>query len=527
MQKNLLTLWEVPVEESKMIDLEKRRAGVLLHITSLPGPHGIGDFGPDAYRFVDWLVSAGQQIWQWLPTTPIGPGDSPYQSVSAFAGSPLMVALQPLVLAGWLAPPQLPPDGFADLRVDFGLVGPWRLAQLHSAASGFLRLASANERADFSAWCKQQASWLDDYALFMALETAQGGKPWWLWDDNLRQRKLLALRQARRQHASEIHFWKFVQWCFDRQLLALKAYANERNVAIMGDIPIFIAHHSADCWARPDLYQLDASFQPTVVAGVPPDDLGPLGQRWGNPLYHWGRMEKEDFAWWAARMRRTLEQTDLFRIDHFRGFAAYWEIPASYPTAVEGRWIPAPGKALFAAIDRALGKMPIVAEDLGLITPDVIELRENCGFPGMKILQFAFGTDAENDYLPHNFNPACVVYTGTHDNDTVQGWWSNASQQERLFARSYLAADSHDIHWSMIRAACNSVANLAVFPLQDVMGLDASHRMNQPGTLGGNNWVWRFDWNTLGSEAGQALGVITAASGRGPIELLGLDSGCE
>ncbi len=505
-----------------MINLHQRSAGVLLHITSLPGPHGIGDFGPDAYRFVDWLVSAGQRIWQLLPTTPIGPGDSPYQSVSAFAGSPLMVALEPLVAAGWLAPPQLPEGGFEAGSVDFGRVVPWRLAQLRCAAAGFRLKASADQRADFAAWCTQQADWLDDYALFMALETAHGGQPWWQWQPDLRRREPAALQQARRQQADEIHFWQFVQWCFDHQCSAIKAYANARDVAIMGDLPIFIAHHSADCWARPDLYQLDASFQPTVVAGVPPDDLGPLGQRWGNPLYRWERMAQEDFAWWTQRVRRALTQADVFRIDHFRGFAGYWEIPASCPTAIEGRWVDAPGQALFAAIERALGKVPIIAEDLGLITPDVIALRDGCGFPGMKILQFGFGSDGAHEFLPHNYGQDCVVYTGTHDNDTVRGWWDSASQRERAFAGSYLAAGAHDIHWAMIRAACNSVARMAVFPLQDVLGLDGRHRMNLPGTLGGSNWVWRFDWDMVGSGPGRVLGIITAASGRGPIELLHL-----
>ncbi len=507
-----------------MINLAKRRAGILLHITSLPGPHGIGDLGPDAYRFVDWLVSAGQQIWQLLPTTPIGPGNSPYQSLAAFAGSPLMVALEPLVQAGWLEVPQLPVEGFAPRQVEFARVVPWRLAQLRSAALGFAQRADAIERADFGAWCQQQAHWLDDYALFMALDSAQAGKPWWQWPEDLRQHQSQALQQARQQHAAELHFWHFVQWCFDRQMSALKRYANERRVAIMGDVPIFVAHHSADCWARPDLYQLDASFEPTVVAGAPPDDLGPLGQRWGNPLYRWDRMAEEDFAWWIERMRRAMAQTDFFRIDHFRGFAGYWEIPASCPTAIQGRWVPAPGKALFAAIERALGQVPIIAEDLGFITPDVHKLRDDCGFPGMKILQFAFGKDGTHEFLPHNFAPTCVVYTGTHDNDTTRGWWNNAPERERRFAGSYLAANQQNIHWGMIRAACNSVARMAIFPLQDVLGLDGSQRMNRPGTVGGTNWVWRFDWDLLGSEAGRVLGLISAASGRAPIELLNLNA---
>jgi 4-alpha-glucanotransferase len=290
----------------------------------------------------------------------------------------------------------------------------------------------------------------------------------------------------------------------------------------MGDLPIFIAHHSADCWARPDLYLLDKHHQPTVVAGVPPDDLGPLGQRWGNPLYRWDRMAKEDFAWWTARVQRALHQADVFRIDHFRGFAGYWEIPASSPDAKTGRWVKGPGQALFDAIARELGELPIIAEDLGFITPDVHALRDGCGFPGMKILQFAFGGDGEHEFLPHNYPRNVVVYTGTHDNDTARGWWDQAAEKERRYAGTYLACGAHDVHWAMIRAALNSVANLAVFPLQDVLGLGSEHRMNTPGTLGGTNWTWRFTWDMVGPEPGRVLGLLTAASGRGNFELLGI-----
>lgn len=501
------------------MNLDQRAAGILLHITSLPGPHGIGDFGPAAYRFVDWLAGAGQRIWQLLPTTPIGPGNSPYQSVSAFAGSPLMVALEPLVERGWLTAPAIPVGGFEAERVDFARVVPWRLARLRQAAAGFARMATADERARCAAWCATHAGWLDDYALFMALETAHAGQPWWQWAEPLKRREAAAMTTARAQHADEIAFWQFVQWCFDEQLGALKAYANERDVHFMGDLPIFVAHHSADCWARPDLYFLDDDDQPTVVAGVPPDDLGPEGQRWGNPLYRWDRMAAEDFAWWSSRVHRMLDQADIFRIDHFRGFAGYYEIPASSPTAKEGRWVEGPGKALFEAIERALGKLPIVAEDLGLITPDVIELRDHFAFPGMRILQFAFGGDGAHEFLPHNYVPATVVYSGTHDNDTARGWWANAPHHERAYAGSYLAAKADDIHWAMIRAACNSVAQLAVFPLQDVLGLDSAHRMNIPGTQTGN-WEWRFTTDMLGAEPSRVLALIAAASGRAPFPLL-------
>jgi 4-alpha-glucanotransferase len=504
------------------MNLHQRAAGVLLHITSLPGPHGIGDFGPDAYHFVDWLKSAGQRVWQVLPLTPIGPGNSPYQSVSAFAGSPLMVALEPLVQRGWLAPPVLPEGGFDATRVDFDQVVPWRLQQLRAAAQGFAARASDADREALADWGASQASWLDDYVLFMALETAYGGQPWWQWPALMAQRKSAALIVARKQHEKEIAFWRFVQWCFDTQCAALKSYAREQGVSIMGDLPIFVAHHSADCWARPDLYELDEHFQPGVVAGVPPDNMGPLGQRWGNPLYRWDRMAAEDYAWWSRRVKRALDQADVFRIDHFRGFAAYYEIPASSPTAREGRWLPGPGKALFDAIERALGPLPIVAEDLGLITPDVVALRDGCGFPGMKILQFAFGGDAENDYLPHNFAPNCVAYSGTHDNDTTLGWWTKAPENERRFAGTYLACGAHDVHWAMIRAVCNSVANFAIFPLQDVLGLPSEYRMNTPGTQGDSNWSWRFGWGQLGPEPGRVLGLLTAASGRGAFHLLGV-----
>lgn len=503
------------------MNLDHRAAGVLLHITSLPGPHGIGDFGPASRHFVDWLVSAGQSLWQVLPTNPIGPCDSPYQSVSAFAGSPLMVALEPLVEAGWLAQPELPAGGFDDRKVEYCKVVPWRLAQLRAAEQGFRARAGADERQRFERWCDQQAAWLDNYALFMALEAAQGGRCWWEWPEPLRRRDPQVLAQASEQHAAEAGFWKFVQWCFDEQGRALKAYAHERGVSLVGDLPIFVAHHSADCWARPDLYFLDEHFQPTVVAGVPPDGFAPTGQRWGNPLYRWDRMAAEDFAWWSNRIRRMLDLADVFRIDHFRGFAGYYEIPASEPTAERGTWVPGPGKPLFEAIERALGKLPIIAEDLGLITPDVIALRDAFGFPGMRIVQFAFGGDATDPFLPHNYTRNSVAYTGTHDNHTAIGWWDTAPERERVYAGTYLAAGRQDIHWAMVRAAWNSVANLAVAQFQDVLGLGAEHRMNLPGSTEGN-WAWRFTWDMVGSEPGRVLGLMTAAAGRGPFGLMKL-----
>lgn len=501
------------------MSFSKRSSGVLLHITSLPGPHGIGDLGPDAYRFADWLALCGQGLWQILPTTPIGPGDSPYQSVSAFAGSPLMVALEPLIARGWMIQPEPPEGGFVAERVDFDRVVPWRMKCLRRAALGFFTGADAIDLARFEAWARAHAGWLDDYSMFMTLETLHGGAPWWSWQMPLRQRNSTALDRVRANHDAEIRFWRFVQWCFDEQFMALKAYANSKGIRIVGDLPIFVAHHSADCWMRPDLYVLDDTDQPPVVAGVPPDALALEGQRWGNPLYCWESMAADGFKWWIDRIHRVLDQVDIFRIDHFRGFASYYEIPASCTTAKEGRWVAGPGRVLFNAIEKALGKLPIIAEDLGFITSDVIDLRDAFGFPGMRILQFGFGADANHEFLPHNYVPTTVAYTGTHDNDTVLGWWQSAPENERAYAGCYLAATERDIHWAMIRAASNSVAQIAIFPMQDVLGLDGRNRMNVPGTATGN-WHWRFDWSMVGDEPGRVLGLMTAASGRGPFELM-------
>ena len=496
------------------MNLPARSSGVLLHITSLPGPHGSGDLGPDAYRLVEWLHAAGQSLWQVLPINPVGPGDSPYMGLSAFAGSPTLVALEPLVQRGWLRATSLSEDGFDPARSDFGRVAPWRVQRLREAAAGFEARATLAERMALAGWCGSQADWLDDYALFMALRVANACQPWWTWPEPLRRRERAALQDAHRQHQAEIDFWRFVQWCFDTQFAALKAHARAHGVALVGDLPIFVAHDSVDCWTRPDLYWLDEAGQPTVVAGVPPDDLGPDGQRWGNPLYRWDRMAEDDYAWWTARVQRAMTHADVFRIDHFLGFSAYWEIPAGSPTAKIGRWVPGPGRALFDALSRALGPLPIIAEDLGLITPAVRALRDGCGFPGMKILQFAFGGDGRHEFLPHNYTPDVVVYTGTHDNDTARGWWDNAPAHERAMCATYLHCGDDDVHLAMIRAASNSVARMAVFPLQDVLGLPSPHRMNLPGTLGGSNWAWRFDWADLPPDLAAALARISAAAGR-------------
>jgi 4-alpha-glucanotransferase len=394
--------------------LDRRRSGIVLHPTSLPGPHGCGDFGAAALHFVDWLVAAGQSVWQMLPLNPIGPGNSPYASVSAFAGSPLLIALEPLVEKRWLGPiaaHEITP--FDAQRVDYGRVIAWRMAQLRAAAHGFFTHSSPADRDAFAAFCAAQANWLDDYALFMAIDesvrTSCGFAPWPHWEPALARRDPRALAAANQRLAAEVSFWRFVQWCFDSQCRALRRYANDRGVLLVGDLPIFVAHHSADCWARPDLYLLDDRLEPSVVAGVPPDYFSATGQRWGNPLYDWSAMRRDGYAWWIARTRRQLDLADWVRLDHFRGFAGYWEIQAASATAIGGCWVKGPGAELFDAVAKALHALPIIAEDLGVITPDVEVLRDHYGFPGMRILQFAFGGDADHSYLPHNYSANTVA----------------------------------------------------------------------------------------------------------------------
>jgi 4-alpha-glucanotransferase len=491
-----------------------RASGVLLHPTSLPGPHGSGDLGPAAYHFIDWLQSAGQTLWQMLPLGGIGPGNSPYMSSSAFAGNVLLIDLAELQQRGWLRAEVLAHPPQADARrIDFATMVPWRMARLAEAASAFATSTSAADHADFAAFCQQQASWLDDYALFMAQCDATGWADWTTWPDGLAQRTPAAMDAARARHASAIAFWQFCQWCFFRQWAALRAHAHARGVKIIGDAPIFIAHQSAEVWARQDLFVLDDSGKPTVVAGVPPDYFSATGQRWGNPLYRWEAHAAEGYAWWIERVRRTLALVDIVRIDHFRGFADYWEIPASEPTAVNGRWLPGPGVALFDAIHAALGPLPLIAEDLGQLSQPVKDLMAATGFPGMAILQFAFAGDATDPFLPHNHRQHSVVYTGTHDNDTTVGWWAAATEHEHHHARAYLGTDGHDIAWAMMRAGAASVADTVVHPMQDILVLPTDCRMNLPGSASGW-WVWRFEWSQVHPWHGHRLADMTRLFGR-------------
>lgn len=492
----------------------QRAAGVLLHPTSLPGDHGSGDLGADACRFVDWLARAGQTLWQILPLGPTGLGNSPYMSPSAFAGNALLIDLDELRRHGWLLDADLVPDaGFDPGRVDFGRVAPWRTVRLERAAARFAAGASVADRDAFAAFCRDQASWLDDYTLFMALCDERPGTSWCDWDGGLARRDPAALRAARARHASRTHFHAFCQWRFFEQWRRLKAHANARGIRIVGDAPIFIAHQSAEVWARPDLFELDARGAPTVVAGVPPDYFSATGQRWGNPLYRWRAHADEGYAWWTRRVRHGLALADILRIDHFRGFAQHWEIAAAEPTAVNGRWRDGPGAALFDAIERALGPLPIIAEDLGLITPDVSALRELLGFPGMLVLEFAFDGKSDNLYLPHNHRNASVVYTGTHDNDTIVGWWQHASAAERAHACAYLGIDGTDIRAALMRTAFASVADAAIIPMQDVLGLGSDSRMNLPGQAEGH-WEWRFEWSQLRDGHTAELAALSSLYGR-------------
>ena len=495
--------------------LSQRTSGVLLHITSLPGAHGSGDLGAEAYHFVDWLVSAGQRLWQLLPLSPVGTGDSPYYSPSTFAGNPLMVDLNDLVRCGWLAPQ---PDGeFETRHCDFARVGPYRMGRLREAWQGFLLKTQPADWAEFESFRAQHAHWLEGYALFMALD-ARHGQPWTQWPTALAQCEPKALAEAAGEMVDDLGFFSFIQWRFMVQWQRLRDYAHTRGVFIVGDAPIFVAHHSADVWVNADLFQLDAQGEPTVVAGVPPDYFSETGQRWGNPLYRWDAMAQDGFTWWKARLGHLLSMVDMVRLDHFRAFESYWEIPASEPTAAAGQWRQGPGKVLFDALATVcgpsqIGPLPIIAEDLGIITYEVTQLRQSCGFPGMRVMQFAFGDTFDNPYLPHNFDAQTVAYTGTHDNDTSLGWWNTASGAERSAARAYLGplVDT-EIHWAMMQSLSQSVARTVIFPLQDVLGLDGTHRMNTPGLADGC-WQWRFEWRQVDAQA-LRLANLTHAHGR-------------
>jgi len=498
-----------------------RRGGVLLHPTSLPGRSGIGDLGHHAYRFVDFLAAAGQSYWQILPLSPTGYGDSPYQALSAFAGNPMLINLDRLVELGHLSNSDI--DNlpfFPNDRVDFGPVIYHKSRVLDRAFASFQVGTTADQRAAFDAFCADQADWLGDFALFMALKESHQLRPWNEWEPELAAREPSALARARRALSSEIESQKYRQWQFFQQWLDVKRYANQRGVAIIGDIPIFVALDSADVWANTGLFRFDEDLEPTVVSGVPPDYFSKTGQLWGHPHYDWDVMAENDYAWWISRFRMAFTQADVVRIDHFRGFYNTWQIPADAETAVRGEWRYGPGARLFRIVTAALGEVPIIAEDLGDFDAKsragVDALQEAFGYPGMKILQFAFRTGPSDPFLPHNYPPGCVAYTGTHDNDTVTGWYQvSATQEEQAFALRYLNSDGSHIAWDLIRAAWASVANTAMTTAQDLAGLGHEARMNLPGTVGPPNWCWRLRGGELTDDIARRLREITATYGRG------------
>jgi 4-alpha-glucanotransferase len=476
--------------------LAQRRAGVLLHPTSLPS----GTLGADAYRFVDFLAESGFSVWQMLPLGPTHEDRSPYHCLSAHAVSPDFVSLERLVEWGWMRAEDL--DAGAD-----------RARQLRAARRALEQHGPEAERAAFPEFCAAEAHWLEDYLLYVALRAEQGGQPWWEWPAQLRDREPAALAAARARLSDALEQVCFEQFVAQRQWQALRAHAAACGVLLFGDVPIFVAHDSAEVWAHRECFKLDDTGHPTVVAGVPPDYFAATGQRWGNPLYDWQCMQREDFAWWVERMHTELSRFDLIRIDHFRGFEACWEIPVQDDTAINGRWVETPGDELFSALTRQLGSLPLVAEDLGFITPAVHALREFLGFPGMSILQFAFDGGADNPYLPHNQQPNCVAYTGTHDNDTTLSWFQGLAPEAQLRVVEYLGYPHEPMPWPLTRATLASVARLAVLPMQDLLALGRGHRMNTPGTTKGN-WGWRFAWEQLPPDLATRLRRMNVLYGR-------------
>ncbi len=502
-----------------------RASGVLLHPTSLSGDFGIGDLGGSAFDFVDFLVETSQRYWQILPLGPTGYADSPYQCFSAFAGNPLMISPEKMIEDGLITKEDLEgkPE-FLSHKVDFGSVYDWKNQLLRATYAGFHHITSVDLRGKFETFCQENESWLDDYALYRAIKNQQMLRPWYDWPVELKLRDVAALQIAAEEMFDEIQAEKFYQFLFFRQWFLVKKYANHKGVKIIGDIPIFVALDSADVWCNQDKFKLNKDGSAKVVAGVPPDYFSETGQLWGNPIYDWEAMRRDDFRWWIARVLSTLQMVDIVRVDHFRGFAASWEVPGSDKTAENGRWVDVPGKELFVTLKRSLGELAVIAEDLGVITPDVEELRDGFGFPGMRILQFAFGGDAKNLDLPHNYINNCVAYTGTHDNDTTVGWFNSEAgagstrdaieiARERDYCLKYLASDGAEIHWDFVRAVWASVADTAIVPMADLLGIGTEGRMNLPASASGN-WHWRMTKDSISDEIAKRLKELTEIYGR-------------
>ncbi|HIK04281.1 MAG TPA: 4-alpha-glucanotransferase [Trichormus sp. M33_DOE_039] len=495
-----------------------RSSGILLHPTCFPSRFGVGDLGLEAYKFIDFLRDSYQQYWQVLPLGPTGYGNSPYASYSAMAGNHLLISPEKLQEQGLLAEEDFAnlPE-FAPNQVDYDRVIPIKVGLLKTACKNFQTKATPLQQTEFAGFCDSKAYWLDDYALFMALKDAHEGASWHTWKPELVKRKPAALENATQQLEAEIFYYKFVQFEFFRQWSELKAYANMSGIHIIGDIPIYVAQDSADVWAHPDIFCLDEeTMEPALMAGVPPDYFSATGQLWGNPVYNWEELQKQNFKWWIGRFEAMLDYIDVIRIDHFRGFEAYWAVPQGEETAINGEWVKAPGEELFDVIKHSLGKLPVLAEDLGIITPEVEALRDKYEFPGMKVLHFAFGSDPGNPFLPFNYGRNFVVYTGTHDNDTTVGWFNAANDYEKQNLLVYLGCISPEgIQWDFIRLALSSIANQAIIPLQDILGLGTEARMNYPSTAEGN-WGWRYQSGALRSELGDRLKTLTKLYGRAP-----------
>ncbi|MCY6489276.1 4-alpha-glucanotransferase [Leptolyngbya sp. GGD] len=488
----------------------QRSSGILLQPTSLPSKFGIGDLGQSAYEFVDFLAKSGQSLWQILPLAPTGYEHSPYtMNFSVFAGNPLLISLEQLAEEGLLKSDELVPLEGSVEKVEFDRVIPYKTKLLQLA---FNRFAPTPE---FDQFCQQQAAWLDDFALFMALLEANDGKNWNQWDRSIAQRDLQAMRNAQDALKPAIQFQQFLQFKFFQQWMKLREYTNSKNIQLIGDISIYVCFNSVDVWAHPEIFKLDPeTFEPTFIAGVPPDYFSATGQLWGNPVYDWDQLQSSQYEWWIQRFQTTLQYVDIVRVDHFRGFQAYWQVPAGEETAINGEWIEAPGADFFETLGQRLGQLPILAEDLGIITPEVEELRDRFNFPGMKILMFAFSDDASNTHLPHHYVHNSVVYPGTHDNDTAIGWWNTISQSEKDRLAAYVGYPIEEIHWTLNRMALASVANWAIVALQDVLGLDGSARMNDPSQNAGN-WRWRYrSSELLTDELAEKLRSLTMLYGR-------------
>ena len=494
----------------------ERSSGILFHPTSLPGKYGIGTLGKEAYAFIDFLKKSRQKLWQIFPLGPTGYGDSPYQSFSSFAGNPYLIDFDLLIEAHLLSEEDLRDVFFGDNEeyIDYGAVYNQKYPLLRKAYENFKSSDNHEMRENLEHFKRENASWLNDYSLYISLKNHFNGLPWNEWAHDIKNREHGAMEHYRNELADDIEYHNFIQFLFFKQWGDVKRYANENGIKIIGDIPIFVAADSSDAWANPEIFLFDEERKPVKVAGVPPDYFSATGQLWGNPLYNWQKLKETNYSWWVERVRANLSTCDIIRIDHFRGFEAYWAVPYGDDTAINGQWEPGPGIDLFNAIKSQLGELPIIAEDLGLMTQGVIDLRETTGFPGMKILGFAFDSGEENDYLPHTYTKNCVVYTGTHDNDTLIGWFQKAKEEDRQFARDYLNSRSDDeIHWDAIRGAWSSVASMAISPVQDFLGLGSEARINTPGVAAGN-WQWRLRHGVLTDELAERIAKLTRVYSR-------------